>query len=124
MQSVGRRDDFPRIVLQQTRELPFRRLNLSSAKDKAKHDRAVQLARELLCLNERFIAAKTAQAKVAVERQFAAADQRLDRLVYDLYGLTENEVRVIEQGDYPLNFAQAAAEVAATGAGLEEETNS
>lgn len=127
MQSVGRRDHFPKIVLQQTRELPFRSIDLSAAKERTKHDRAAQLARELLALNERLIAAKTAQANVALERQITAGDERMDRLVYDLYGLSEDEVKVVEQGDYPLNFALAAAEasigVPMQGEGLEQENN-
>jgi hypothetical protein len=32
-----------------------------------------------------------------VERDIAATDRRIDGLVYDLYGLTEKEVRIVER---------------------------
>ncbi len=32
--------------------------------------------------------------------QIAATDQRIDRLVYDLYGLTDEEIKIVEgEGD-------------------------
>ncbi len=37
-----------------------------------------------------------AQARAAPERQIAATDTQIDRLVYDLYGLTEDEIKVVE----------------------------
>jgi len=39
-----------------------------------------------------------------VERQIAATDSQIDRLVYDLYGLTEDEIKIVEGGvDKPVN---------------------
>jgi hypothetical protein len=37
-----------------------------------------------------------AQAQAALERQIAATDTQFDRLVYDLYGLTEDEIKIVE----------------------------
>ena len=34
--------------------------------------------------------------KTALQRQIAATDREIDRLVYELYGLTEVEVGVVE----------------------------
>ena len=31
-------------------------------------------------------------------RQIEATDQRIDRLVYELYGLTEEEIGIVEEG--------------------------
>jgi hypothetical protein len=33
-----------------------------------------------------------------IQAQIAATDRQIDRLVYELYGLTEEEVRIVEQG--------------------------
>jgi len=33
---------------------------------------------------------------VQVQRAIAATDAEIDRLVYELYGLTEEEIRIIE----------------------------
>jgi hypothetical protein len=35
--------------------------------------------------------------KELYERQIKVVDAQIDRLVYDLYGLTEEEIRIIEE---------------------------
>jgi len=42
-------------------------------------------------------AARTDHEQTNLKRQIDAADRRIDRLVYDLYGLTEEEIRIIEK---------------------------
>ncbi len=34
---------------------------------------------------------------VAVSRQIEATDREIDRLVYELYGLSDEEIRVVEE---------------------------
>jgi hypothetical protein len=34
-----------------------------------------------------------------LERQVDATDRQIDRLVYELYGLTEEEIAIVEGGD-------------------------
>ncbi len=34
--------------------------------------------------------------RTALERQIAATDTQIDRLVYDLYGLTGDEIKIVE----------------------------
>ena len=41
-------------------------------------------------------AARTPQEKTSLERQIAATDTQIDRLVYDLYGLAEEEIKIVE----------------------------
>jgi hypothetical protein len=43
-------------------------------------------------------AAKTAHEQTQLQRQFTATDGQLDRLVYELYGLTADEIRIVEEG--------------------------
>jgi hypothetical protein len=42
-------------------------------------------------------AVKTAHDKEVLQRQIEATDRQIDRLVYDLYGLTEEEIRIVEE---------------------------
>ena len=37
------------------------------------------------------------QDKELYERQIKVVDTQIDRLIYDLYGLTEEEVKVVEE---------------------------
>lgn len=39
-----------------------------------------------------------AEIRKFVERQITATDRQIDRLVYELYGLTEEEIAVVEGG--------------------------
>lgn len=41
--------------------------------------------------------AKTPQEKKNLERQIAALDKQIDQLVYELYGLTEDEIKIVEE---------------------------
>ena len=40
-------------------------------------------------------AARTPQEETALARPRAATDAQIDRLVYELYGLTEGEIKVV-----------------------------
>jgi hypothetical protein len=59
----------------------------------------VALVEEMLSVHKRLQAAKTPHERTRLERQIAATDRRIDRLVYELYGLTGEEIRIIEGGD-------------------------
>ena len=42
-------------------------------------------------------AAKTADEKTILERQIDATERQIDRLVYELYGLTDEEIKIVEE---------------------------
>ena len=77
-------------------ELPIRVTNFSNAADKSLHDRIVKLVEQMLTLHQQQAVARTPQERTALERQIAATDAQIDRLVYDLYGLTEEEIKIVE----------------------------
>jgi len=41
-------------------------------------------------------AAKTDHEKTALQRQIDATDRQIDKLVYELYGLTPEEIEIVE----------------------------
>jgi len=41
---------------------------------------------------------QTPHQQTGLQRQLAATDRQIDRLVYELYGLTEPEIRIVEEG--------------------------
>lgn len=77
-------------------QLPIRPINFSDPVDKASHDRMVQMVDQMLALHKQLAAAKTGHDKTLIQRQIDATDRQIDRLVYELYGLTEEEVRIVE----------------------------
>ena len=74
------------------------KINLSLKQDKAKHDRMVSLVEQMLTLHKQLSAAKTPHEKIVIQRQIDAADQQIDGLVYELYELTEEEIKIVEEG--------------------------
>ena len=58
----------------------------------------MQLVQRMLELHKRLAEAKTPPAKTMLQRQIEATDQQIDQLVYELYGLTEEEIKIVEGG--------------------------
>jgi len=77
-------------------QLPIRSINFSDPADKARHDRMVSLVEQMLSLNKQLQAAKTDHEKTSLQRQIDVTDKQIDQLVYELYGLTEDEIKIVE----------------------------
>jgi hypothetical protein len=80
-------------------DIPLPSFSFDRKSDQALHDRMVTLVETMLALHRRLAAARTPQEQTALERQIAATDTQIDRLVYDLYGLTEEEIKIVEGGE-------------------------
>jgi hypothetical protein len=77
-------------------QIPIRTIDPSDPSDVARHDRMVALVEKMLDLNKRLAAAKAPHEKEALAGMIDATDRQIDRLVYELYGLTEEEIAVVE----------------------------
>jgi len=77
-------------------QLPIRAISFSDRIAKARHDRLVNLVEQMLTLHRRQAATRTPQEQTGLSRQIAATDTQIDSLVYDLYSLTENEIKIVE----------------------------
>jgi len=75
-------------------EIPIPLINFSDLVEKAAHDKMVSLVDRMLSLYKRF--ARTPQEKEMILREIEATDQAIDSLVYELYGLTEEEIKIVE----------------------------
>ncbi|MDO9528790.1 MAG: hypothetical protein Q7J27_06470, partial [Syntrophales bacterium] len=75
---------------------PIRTINFSDPTDKARHDRIVELVKRMLDLNKQLAETKEPQTKTVLQRQIETTDRQIDRLVYELYELTEDEIRIVE----------------------------
>jgi hypothetical protein len=51
----------------------------------------------MLDLDKQLAAAKSPSDQTAIQRQIDAADRQIDQLVYELYGLTDDEIRIVEE---------------------------
>ncbi|HVC94742.1 MAG TPA: N-6 DNA methylase [Pirellulales bacterium] len=57
-----------------------------------------QLTASMTELHGREVAARTPHEKTHLQREIAATDRQIDRLVYELYDLTETEIAIVEEG--------------------------
>jgi predicted type IV restriction endonuclease len=76
--------------------LPIRAIDFSRRPEKAAHDRVVTLVDSMLGLQEQLAPANSVAQKAIIQRQIDATEAEIDRLVYDLYGLTAEEIAIVE----------------------------
>jgi predicted type IV restriction endonuclease len=62
----------------------------------ARHDRLVALVEQMVDLHER-LAAAIPDDRARIQRQIEVTDQAVDALVYELHGLTEEEIAIVER---------------------------
>jgi len=65
-----------------------------TAPNTAWRDKLVSLVERMLELHKR--SPRLPQEKESLQREIESTDGMIDRLVYELYGLTEEEVRIVE----------------------------
>lgn len=65
-------------------------------KDKAAHDKLVVCVDAMLALHRAQAAAQSPHEKESLAKQITATDRQIDALVYQLYGLTPDEIALVE----------------------------
>lgn len=84
---------------QDVMKLPIRRLDFKNPNDKSAHDKIVKLVEEMLALQKErqsLDPGKHFDEIRDVERKIAHVDEKIDQRVYQLYGLTDEEIRIVE----------------------------
>jgi SAM-dependent methyltransferase len=94
--STTMRGGFFRYFTQFIEQLPIRPINFNDTADKAAHDRMVKLVDSMLALHKQLASAKSEAQRGTIQRQIDATDAEIDRLVYALYGLTKDEIAIVE----------------------------
>lgn len=74
--------------------LPIHIIDFSKKSDIQVHDLIVNLVEKIISLYMKVT--NTAHEKEALQREIAATDRQIDQLVYKLYGLTEDEIKIVE----------------------------
>lgn len=76
---------------------PIRRIDFTSSAAKQQHDQMVSLVQSMLDNYQKHTKAKEPQQRKTLERQIAATDKQIDQLVYELYGLTDEDIKIVEE---------------------------
>jgi len=87
---------FSEIQARQVEQLPIPTLDLSAKNDRARYDHLVNCVDQMFVAKKALMAAKTDKDKEYYESKYEALDRQIDKLVYELYGLSENEIKIVE----------------------------
>ena len=86
---------FPKLNPQDIKDLPIPHLDLDEPADKSSHDQIVQRVDALIEAKKNWAAAKTDKDKTYYQGKRDSLDRQIDRLVYELYDLSEEEIRIV-----------------------------
>ncbi len=78
-------------------QLPVRPIDFKKADEVKKHDKMVSLVEQMLELHKKLAGIKNPDEKTRIQRQIDATDAQIDKLVYDLYGLSEEEIKIVKE---------------------------
>jgi hypothetical protein len=76
-------------------KVPIHTIDFSNSIDVKRHDHMVALVERMLELHKRTPVTPLEQERLA--REIQSTDREIDRLVYELYGLTDEEIKIVER---------------------------
>jgi type I restriction-modification system DNA methylase subunit len=91
----ARKGVFPKILVNDVRKLPIKQIDFSDDSAKKIHDKLVAIVEVILDLNKKIQGTKGSEIE-QIKKQIEKTDIEIDRLVYKLYGLTEEEIKIVE----------------------------
>ncbi len=80
------------------RTFPIRQIDFAVPAEKKAHDRLVAMVEKMLEVNKKLVPMRGqySHERDALVKEIEKTDMEIDNLVYDLYGLTEEEVAIVE----------------------------
>lgn len=84
------------IPARELKRLPIRTIDFKNEKEKSLHDKLVLLVGRMLELHKKKGSMPPSSEREKIEREIAVTDEKIDDIVYGLYGITEEERRIIE----------------------------
>ncbi|MCL5737743.1 MAG: restriction endonuclease subunit M, partial [Bacteroidetes bacterium] len=79
-----------------TDRIPIPNIEFNNPAEKKMHDDLVNLVERMLSLHKELQSKQFDSEREPIERQITATDKKIDALVYELYGLTEEEIKIVE----------------------------
>jgi len=96
MNFFDQKKTFPKIKKDSLLSIPVPCLDLSNPAEKARHDKLVALVDKMLVLMPKLRSAASDAEKAVLQSAVTTTDAEIDRVVYDLYGLTPEEIAIVE----------------------------
>ena len=90
------KSSFPQVTIFSLAQIPIRPINFSDPAEKAQHDKMVSLVERMLALQKSLKSTQNPQEADRLMREVESTDRAIDGLVYELYGLSEDDIKVVE----------------------------
>ncbi|MEK6691736.1 MAG: TaqI-like C-terminal specificity domain-containing protein [Nitrospirota bacterium] len=87
---------FPQFKVKELAKFPIRTIDFNKPSEKVIHDKLVSLVDRMLELHKKKNYLPPSAEREKIEREIAITNEKIDEIVYGLYGITENERKVIE----------------------------
>ncbi len=84
---------FSKVVVRNLKGFPY-----PARIEPLKREELARLVEQMLELHENLQQAKIEQERTIIQHQITARDHQIGRLVYELYGVTEEEIAIVEEG--------------------------
>jgi type I restriction-modification system DNA methylase subunit len=94
--AVQRRGGYFEYLTIYVSQLPIHPINFSDPAEKAQHDKMVSLVERMLALHKSLKSTHNPQEADRLTREVESVDKAIDGLVYGLYGLSEEEIGIVE----------------------------
>jgi hypothetical protein len=78
------------------KDFPIRTIDFNNPSEKAIHDKLVSLVDQMLELHKKKNSLPPSAEREKIEREITITDEKIDEIVYGLYGITEEERKIIE----------------------------
>lgn len=88
---------FQKVLIKDARKLPIHSIDDKNPNEINSYNRINILVNQMIDLTKQLANAQIPNEKTRLQRQIDATDAEIDRLVYKLYGLTEEEIRIVEE---------------------------
>ncbi|MBP7497444.1 MAG: Eco57I restriction-modification methylase domain-containing protein, partial [Bacteroidales bacterium] len=90
------RNIFPQFKVKELSIFPISKINIQNQLEKSKHDKLVQLVEQIIKAKKQLQSAKTERDKSYFELRCKDIDRQIDKIVYELYDLTPDEIDIVE----------------------------
>jgi hypothetical protein len=87
---IAQKDDFPQVHISALSSLPLPKYDDNDSLN------MTQMVNKMIALNRQGSVAKAQSDSEIIQLEIEATDYQIDRLVYELYGLTEEEIKIVE----------------------------
>ena len=87
---------FAEVKVVNLEKIPIKIIDQKNTADKANYDEIVRLVGQLLHLNIEIKDAKLQSQIDQLQQHIAHCEDKINRLVYQIYGLSDNEIKIVE----------------------------